>query len=193
MMIIIVHLMMLIPTYIFFYIYYFNGSCNYYFKQSLRQVLNKHFGNVFGHGALSLVHMNIRSLKTNYLSFEAFVDNVELDFSVIGLSETWLCDWNCNLYDIPGYNFIEAYRSSRKGGGVGMYLRDVIPFQYRNDLVMPDCNCECIFIEVDKDIFAKSKNAIIGVIYRPSNIDLNLFNDNMERCLFSSGMRINVI
>ena len=111
-----------------------------------------------------MVHMNIGSLKANYLSFQAFVDDVGLDFSVIGLSETWLCDWNCNLYNIPGYNFIEAHRSSRKGGGVGMYLRDIMPFQH---LVMPDFNCKCIFIEVDKDIFAKSKNVIIGVIYRP--------------------------
>ena len=142
--------------------YSHNGSCNYYFEQSLLQVLDKHFGTIFGHSALSLVHMNIRSLKANYLSFQTFVDNVGLDFSVIGLSETWLCDWNSKLYNIPGYNFIEAHRSSRKGGGVGMYLRDVIPFQHRNDLVMPDCNCECIFIEVDNDIFANSKNVIIG-------------------------------
>ena len=94
MMIIIAHLMMLIPTYIFFneFVYSLNGSCNYYFEQSLRQVLDKHFGNIFGPGALSLVHMNIRSLKANYLSFQAFVDNMGLDFSVIGLSETWLCD-----------------------------------------------------------------------------------------------------
>ena len=42
-----------------------------------------------------------------------------------------------------------------------MYLRYVIPFQHRNDLVVPDCNCECIFIETDWDIFAKNKNKFI--------------------------------
>ena len=51
-----------------------------------------------------------------------------------------------------------------------MYLRDVIPFQHRHDLVMADCKCECIFIKVDKDIFSKSKNLIIGVIYTPPPI-----------------------
>ena len=61
-----------------------------------------------------------------------------------------------------------------------MYLRDVIPFQHRTDLVMPDWNCQCIFIEVDKNIFAKSKNVIIGVIYRHPGTDLNLFNTIME-------------
>ena len=147
------------------FVYSLNGSCTYYIEQSLRQVLDKHFGNIFGHGALSLIHMYMRSLKVNYLSFQVFADNIGLDFSVIGLSKKWLCDWNCNLYNIPWYNFIESHTSSRKSGGVGMYLRDVIPFQHRNDLVMPDCSCECIFIEVDKNIFAKSTNVIIGVIY----------------------------
>ena len=110
--------------------------------------------------------MNIASLKANYLYFQTFVENVGLDLAVIGLSETWLYDWNFNLYNILGYDFIEAHRPSRKVGGVGMYVRDVIPFQHRHDLVMADCKCECIFIKVDKDI-SKSKNLIIGVINPP--------------------------
>ena len=72
---------------------------------------------------------------------------------MIGLSETWLFDWNCNIYNIPGYNFIETHKPCRKAGGVEMYLRYVLPFQHRNDVVKPDSNCECISIDADKDIW----------------------------------------
>ena len=36
-----------------------------------------------------------------------------------------------------------------------------------------------LFIEIDKDVFHRNINRIIGVIYRASNTDLKLFNDGI--------------
>ena len=33
---------------------------------------------------------------------------MDFDFSIIGVSETWLRDWNCDLYNIEGYDFVES-------------------------------------------------------------------------------------
>ena len=60
------------------------------------------------------------------------LENLQFNFSVIGISETWLNDYNCDLYNINGYDFVEAHRSGRSGGGVGIFLVNYIIYQ--NDL-----------------------------------------------------------
>ena len=111
------------------------------------------------------------------------MDNIKLQFSAIGISETWLNDWNSSLYNIQGFNFIEKHRSEKRGGGVGIYLKENISYINRDDLILPECEFESVFIEIDKDVFRKNINLIIVVIYRPPDKDLKLFNTNMEDLL----------
>ena len=66
---------------------------------------------------------------------------------------------------------------------VGVFLDNSIPYQIRSNLCLTDDVSECIFIEIDKEIFKKDKNIIIGVIYRPPNSDLNAFNTSMSLLL----------
>ena len=77
-------------------------QCNYYFENSFLPVIQKRlkYNNVF-----SLCHINIRSLKANLPSFEVCLENLGYQFSIIGMSETWLSDFNADLYNINGYNF----------------------------------------------------------------------------------------
>ena len=103
-----------------------------------------------------------------------------MEFSVIGMSETWLQDCNCNLYNVAGYNLIENHRSTKKGGGVAIFLKRGISYQNRNDLEHMGDIYESVFIEIDKDAFSKDKNVIIGVIYRPPGTDLEIFNEHIS-------------
>ena len=48
----------------------------------------------------SICHLNIRSIKKNLASFENYLDLLQHEFSIIGLTETWLTDYDCNLYNI---------------------------------------------------------------------------------------------
>ncbi len=50
------------------------------------------------------------------------------------LCETFLTDLNCHLYPIPGYNFVDKHRGALKHGGVGIYVRNDIPFTVRDDI-----------------------------------------------------------
>ena len=131
----------------------------------------------------SLCHINIRSMKANLTSFEICLQNLEFEFSVIGITETWLTDSNSDLYNINGFNFVETHRTGRSGGGVGIFLRNNILYQIRSDLTLNNEFSESIFIEIDKDLFTKNRNIIIGVIYRPPNADLKLFNDDINELL----------
>ena len=42
---------------------------------------------------------------------------------------------------------------------------------------------ESLFIEIDKSVFKKKKNIIVGVIYRPPNTDIKLFDEYVKQCL----------
>ena len=87
---------------------------------------------------LSLCHINIRSLQANLHSFEKYLENIDIKFSCVGVTDTWLQDHNCDLYNLNGYELIENHRQTRRGGGVGMYLKEDIPYLTRSDIVLPD-------------------------------------------------------
>ena len=81
---------------------------------------------------------------------DLYLSNLSIKFSVMGFSETWLNSTNCSLYSIDGYNVESAYRSSRKGGGVSLYVREYIVYTCRTDLDIFDECIESKFIEIDK-------------------------------------------
>ena len=39
---------------------------------------------------------------------------------------------------------------------------------------------ETIFIEIDKEQIGKDKNVIIGVIYKPPDTDITVFNEHVS-------------
>ena len=68
--------------------------------------------------------MNIRSVKKNIVSFENYLNLLNHNFTVIGLSKTWLSNDDYDLYGLSGYNFIGHHRSDRIGGGVAVCLKN---------------------------------------------------------------------
>ena len=143
-------------------------NCNYYYEHSFSTIIQIRFKNMIDLNVFSLCHKNIRSMKANLTSFEICLPNLEFEFSVIGITETWLTDfwfyWNSDLYNINGFNLVETHRTGRSGGGVGIFLRNNILYQIRSDLTLNNEFSESIFLEIDKDLFNKNRNIIIWVI-----------------------------
>ena len=73
-------------------------------------------------------------------SLTTLLKNLELRFSFIGITETWLRD-SLHHTDISGYNFVHNPRKDRTGGGVGLYLADNFDFKCRPDLVFSCTEC----------------------------------------------------
>ena len=63
-----------------------------------------------------MYHIYIRSFKINLWSFELCLANLNLDLLTIDVSETWLRDNNCDLYNLDGYRFKDVLMSYRTGG-----------------------------------------------------------------------------
>lgn len=77
-----------------------------------------------------------------------FRGNIQVD--IVTLSETWLKDDKnvLNYVNIPGYNVEFRNRDKKRGGGVGMYIKDTIKYQLRKYIVRLDHDLEHLWIEV---------------------------------------------
>ena len=95
---------------------------------------------------------------------------LEHEFSVICVTETWLRDTDCDLYDMSVYTFSEYHRNNRTGGGVGIYIRNCLEHNIREDLSVFNDDFEAIFVEISNTTLNSNKNVIIGTIYRPPGI-----------------------
>lgn len=158
-----------------------NGrSCKYYSEEKFNLLLESSSND----SVFSVLNLNIRSLTKNYDHLGTFLSTLNHSFSVIGLSETWLTENSkeSGLYELPGYNSVHAIRQSRTGGGVSIFVKQNLNFIQRDDLILnnDEGNVESIFVELET---SKSKNIVIGQIYKPPDVDIIKFNDGMNTVL----------
>ena len=66
-------------------------------------------------------------------------------------------------------------REIKKGGGVGVFLRQGFELKNRCDLEVPDTNgAESVFIEILQP--CNNKNIIVGCVYKPPDTSTEFFN-----------------
>ena len=63
-----------------------NDKCQYYIEESFNNLMHKE--NISNE--LSLLHLNVRSIKNKYDELCDYLKSLKIDFSIIGLTETWL-------------------------------------------------------------------------------------------------------
>ena len=104
------------------------------------------------HENLSLLHLNIRSLRSNLDDFHTLLEESKHSVNVICLTGTWPNDYefktNSN-YHLPNCEGIHYERkTSKRQGGVLMFIRNDLIYKIRNDLCISDGNREIITIEL---------------------------------------------
>src|SRR5271163_3991325 len=124
---------------------------------------------------LNLLHVNCRGFGKNFNSLNTLLDVIGAQLSVIAVSETWLSDITEDTYLIKDYNFVSNSRSGRRGGGVGLYLKNDFAYKLRDDLSVSTDVLECIFVEI---LQLNTKKFIIGCVYRTRSTDLVKFNND---------------
>ena len=129
---------------------------------------------------LSFFHLNVKSILKHFDELEMYINSLNLEFTMIALTETWLDQSKQDLYNMPKYNCINRFRKQRRGGGVSLYIKNDIKFINRPDLEYFDAEMESLFIEIDKNVFNLSSNVVVGVIYRMPNTCMEIFNDRMS-------------
>ena len=153
------------------------SKCNYYLEDSFNHEIHK--SSLISSNCISICHLNIRSAKKNLNQFESYLSLLEHNFTVIGLSETWLDEDNCDLFNMNGYTFESVCRKERTGGGVAICVKEGISYVVRKDLCLSDDMIECIFIEITNESIGINHNVVVAVIYRPPNTDMKIFNEKV--------------
>ena len=135
----------------------------------------------------SILHINPRSLNKNFDGIHAFLSSFKHIFSIITLSETWFNEDGSNLIDIENYTLLSApRRHGRRSGGSAIYVHNSVSYRIRDDLKLNTehhentDHSESIFVEL---IFSKSKNIVIGNIYRAHRTDTDSFITDLSHCL----------
>ena len=177
---------------------YNQHSCDYFTETNLQTSFNLNDPLRF-----SFLHMNIRSLPRHFDQMQIYLQSLHADFSIVGLSETWLKISNMpfNIYTIPGYNLETNSRAERVGGGVALYISVNLQYVVRHDLSHFTDSFESIFIEINNP---GNKNIIAGVVYKPPSASFNdflstfqdlqvLISSENKLCLISGDFNINLL
>ena len=125
---------------------------------------------------LIICQLNVHSLLSNQDGIRQLLANLKCknsEVDIIILCETFLRDHTVHQVNIPGYNLISNHRQYGNGGGVAILVHDGIIHKRRRDLdTFDEKIVESVFIET---ISKSGKKIIIGSIYRPPNVNPNLF------------------
>ena len=150
-------------------------KCQYYTEESFNSALQNEQVNS---DELSLLHINIRSIRNKFDELSDYLASLKINFSIIELTETWLTENYANMFNISYYNLLTANRKSKSGGGVGMCIKEQTNFRLREDLsVFNEGVSETLFIELKNN---KKESAVVGVIYRPPKSKMKEFEDELE-------------
>ena len=152
-------------------------NCEYYLPTDFKEQINETNQN----NNFSMIHLNIRSMINKFDSFKELIYSLNKLFQIIGLTETWLNETNEDRFKFQNYDFVNVNRSTKSGGGVGIYIANELNYKIRTDLNTSIENViESVFVEI---ITTVGKNIIIGVIYRPPNNHFDSFETEMNQIL----------
>ena len=154
------------------------NNCEYYEPREINNIKYNENKNK------SYMHLNIASLPYHYDELNSFLANCKINFDAIAISESKLQKSQPPKTNIalPGYRIEHTPTESSKGGAL-IYINNNLKYKLRNDLKIYKKNeLESIFIEI---INEKTKNDIIGCIYRHPSMPTYEFNDCYLRQLIN--------
>src|SRR5260221_5080513 len=152
------------------------------FKYYTEHQFNSNLGKRGKSLALSVFHINIRSLNKNQRGLLILLESLKLTFDVIVLSELW--SYNVDFFHnlIKGYRFIYDLPRLSKRGGIGMFVNMKINCTIRENLKlqfsMNDHSdvCENLWVELN----VSTDKYIIAGIYRHPRTNQDIFTSELE-------------
>ena len=102
-----------------------NDLCKYHTLSDLNKIKNDELN-------LSFLHINMNSLKLHYTEFEELLDDSEIKFDFIGITETGLKV--TKTHDLKGYEQVECPAESSKGGVKLYFSNNIKNYTERDDL-----------------------------------------------------------
>lgn len=151
-----------------------NNECIYYDNDQFNS-------NLPVNHALSLFHLNCRSLNKNSNEITSYLSSLNHRFDIYGFTETWFrSEDDANLVDCEGYSIENSIRKDRTGGGASLFVNSNLHYSNRPDLKINCTDCDSLFIEINN---IDQTNIIIGIIYKPDSVIYDDFIPALEYSL----------
>ena len=149
----------------------------YYDIEDFNQLANTKNSN----SNISIFNTNCRRLPKNKSSYDLLFETLSVSnnfhFDIITFCETWLSPDLEQLVNFSGYSKTMKHKSTVKGGGLAIYVKENLHYTVRNDItVEPEFEnlFDCLFIQVNR----KPNDIVIGVISRsPSHNTIPALNE----------------
>ena len=93
----------------------------------------------------------MRNINENLNAFEFYLDMLQMYFSIIGITRTWLNKSTCDLYFLTNYEMAEQHHGHKGGGGVALFIRNETQYKICKDLQVFNDYCESIFVDIAKN------------------------------------------
>ena len=152
-------------------------------------------------GNLRSALFNCRGLASSHEFVSQLLCNHRV--SILGLCETFLSSENAEIMNCDGFKFISNNRENRQGGGVGLFVRDDIPFVVKKQLSKHDQ--EMTFESLCIECVIDNMKFLVCVVYRSPSASLQEFlriyecfiedvtNLNSEQVLVMGDFNINLL
>ena len=151
----------------------FQTDCKYYSVNEYQKLTNnKH---------LNLFHTNINSLEAKFENLHEFLSSISSKFGILAITETSQKsgeNFKTNI-KINGYEMFSTPSNTSKGG-TALYIDSKFNSFERTDLKIQTDDFESSWGEITNN---KSKNIVIGCIYRHPRYNINEFLTYIEKCL----------
>ena len=140
---------------------------NYYKIDNLKEIQDS----ISYNSSISIFNSNARSLTKHISQFHVLfnsIQNIGIRFDVLTFCETWLDHESAQSISFPNYSPVFKHKTTtKKGGGIAVFLRNDISFKVRQDLSFDDDELDKfdgIFVEIFSE--NNDKNLVLCVIYR---------------------------
>ena len=145
---------------------------------------------------LSVMTINVRSFRGNFATVVLFISSLKVKPQILILTETWLNDEDCKLYNIPGYNVHNVTRNNYGGGIACYYINHLYVTQIKEFTGIFDA-CESLCIELRSGSFG---TLTILCVYRPPSLKAGLFLEYMSsflerfgKCIVVGDLNLNLL
>ena len=133
---------------------------------------------------LSIIHFNTRSLNKNLNKIEELLNLLRIKPGVIAISESKLNDTNLQHVLLTDYTILHT-NSLSCAGGAALNKSNNLQFSKMEHLSSANSHSEYLFVEVKTDSSSKKKDLVIGTIYRHPVANIQDFQDEFCRTIFT--------
>ena len=126
---------------------------------------------------LSYFHLNINSLSKNFDNFNHLINELKLEFDILGISELRILKSQSLNTNVSLQNYvIEQTPTESTAAGALLYINKRHSYKTRPDpAIYKPKKLESIFVEI---VLPKKSNLIVGCIYKHPCTDICTFNDH---------------